>query len=1394
MTGDDSGQNSNPSSVVVQNVQDAPFPTGVILDDTNYPLWSQLMEMRIGARNKSGFITGRSKKPTANEKLIETWLIDNNRVKSWLIDSMSPPLIRRFIRLQTAAEIWEAVGKTFYDGTDETQLFELNRKSFTTRQNGRTLPAYYNELVSIFQDIDTRLTTQEDTVAETVSLNKTLSRLRVHIFLAGLDSEFNQARSEILRKDPPLSLESCYAYIRKDHNQRQTMEDPKQESDSVVHMASRSRPQKGKNSNSKGNTFTCAHCGEEGHSKLRCYEIIGYPEWWDFSKKPRKKIGQATVATSSPGQEGSPPMAAHTSTIPGMLHRNQTPNNSWIIDTGATDHMTNNPEHLITSNPPKQSIIQTASGEPEAVTCQGSVKVSSSMELDTVLVVPSLSSNLLSVSQITEALNCYVIFWPNECVFQDIATHQILGCGTRRGRLYYLEENHRSKAYQTGIKQANKSMALLWHRRLGHLSFSYLKKLKPNLFLSLDDNEFNCGICEMAKNKRTSYVSSTNKNTVPFMKIHSDVWGPAPIPTPSGARYFVTFVDECTRMIWISLLKNKGEVVCAFKELHHLIKTEYRKEIQVLQSDNGGEYINHEMTRFCQENLIRHQTSCAKTPEQNGLAERRNRQILEIVRASLFDMNVPRQLWGEAVRSAAYLMNRTPSRVIEFKTPLQQIQELVNTPINNGLDPRIFGCTAYVHKSEGKLEPRAVRCVFIGYADKKKGYRCYDPIEEKIYVTRDVSFHETVPYYGDGCSLQGETPEEVNTTMEFVDDLELAGNNEATSEQNQTNSTVPPADTEHTNNISEQNQTDNPENMDSSILQETEDAHEIPPDEPAPRYPVRSNRGVPKKQYQPNLNAKSRYPIGNYVSHHRLASSHALAVNNLSSTSIPNNVQEAVKDEKWKKAMNEEMEALQKNETWELVKLPPGKKLVGCRWIYTLKLDSNGNIDRYKARLVAKGYTQKYGIDYGDTFAPVAKINTIRILISIAANEDWPLKQFDVKNAFLNGVLEDEVYMDPPPGTDCGGKVCKLKKALYGLKQSPRAWFGRFSTFMKKIGYKQSDADHTLFVKAGDRTVTALIVYVDDMVVTGNDSEEIKRLQTLLATEFELKDLGHLKYFLGIEVSRSKAGITMCQRKYILDLLTETGMLDCKPVETPIETNHKLSILPDQVPTNKERYQKLVGKLIYLSHTRPDIAYAVSVVSRFMHAPSEEHMKAVYRILKYLKATPGKGLFFGKNQDHKVVGYTDADWAGDRMDGKSTSGYFTFVGGNLVTWRSKKQKVVSRSSAEAEFRGMVHGVCELLWIKRILRDLGIALTAPMQLRCDNESAVKIANNHVQHDRTKHVEIDRHFIKDHLEKKTIELPHVSSEDQLADMMTKAVCGRVFECSLSKLGMLDIHSPP
>ncbi|KAL0416651.1 UNVERIFIED_CONTAM: Retrovirus-related Pol polyprotein from transposon RE1 [Sesamum latifolium] len=470
--------------------------------------------------------------------------------------------------------------------------------------------------------------------------------------------------------------------------------------------------------------------------------------------------------------------------------------------------------------------------------------------------------------------------------------------------------------------------------------------------------------------------------------------------------------------------------------------------------------------------------------------------------------------------------------------------------------------------------------------------------------------------------------------------------------------------------------------------------------------------------------------------------------------------------------MTEEMEALRKNSMWKIVPLPEGKKTIGCRWVYTVKLKPDGSIDRYKARFFAKGYTQKYGVDYQETFILVAKLDTIRILISIAVNRDWPLLQFDVKNAFLNGDLEEEVYMESPPGVrlDTGStkKVCKLKKSLYGLK----------SYFV----YKHKEGK-----------VTALIVYVDDMVLTEDDTEEMKLLQEQLAAEFEMKNLGELKYFLGIEIVRSDQEISLSQRKYVLDLLTETGMLACRPAETPIEINHKLGIFPDQVPTDIARYQRLVGRLIYLSHTRPDIAYAVSIVSQYMHQPSEEHMNAVYRILRYLKGSPEKYLFFSKNSISNIEGYTDADWAGDQTTRKSTSGYFTFVEGNLVTWKSKKQKVVARSSAEAEFRGMAQGICELLWIKRVLSDLRIEHAKPMNLYCDNKAAIEIAQNPVQHDRTKHVEVDRHFIKEKLDHKVIQFSFVKSEDQVADILTKTVSRKAFQNIIGKLGMVDNYAP-
>jgi hypothetical protein len=351
--------------------------------------------------------------------------------------------------------------------------------------------------------------------------------------------------------------------------------------------------------------------------------------------------------------------------------------------------------------------------------------------------------------------------------------------------------------------------------------------------------------------------------------------------------------------------------------------------------------------------------------------------------------------------------------------------------------------------------------------------------------------------------------------------------------------------------------------------------------------PFKQNRGKPPNRYSPELeDQRSRYPIANYVSTKKLSEPLKNFVNELSSHHIPTSVDEALNDSRWIQAMKEEMEALLKNKTWTLVSLPEGQKTVGCKWVFSIKYKADGSVERYKARLVAKGYTQTYGIDYQETFSPVAKLSTVRVLLSLAANLDWPLHQFDVKNAFLHGDLEEEIYMDVPPGYMANSEakiVCKLQRTLYDLKQSPKAWFGRLNSAMRKYGFQQSNLDHTLFLKHHLGKVTALIVYVDDMIITGDDSEEIARLQEQLATEFEMKNLGGLKYFLGIEVARSKHGIFLSQRKYILDLLSEVGLLDCKPADTPIIQNHRLGEYPDQVPTDKGRYQRMVGKLIYLS-------------------------------------------------------------------------------------------------------------------------------------------------------------------------------------------------------------------
>jgi hypothetical protein len=481
----------------------------------------------------------------------------------------------------------------------------------------------------------------------------------------------------------------------------------------------------------------------------------------------------------------------------------------------------------------------------------------------------------------------------------------------------------------------------------------------------------------------------------------------------------------------------------------------------------------------------------------------------------------------------------------------------------------------------------------------------------------------------------------------------------------------------------------------------------------------------------------------------------------------------ASKFPQWCTAMTEEYTALQRQQTWSLVPPPIDKNIVGCKWVFKLKRNSDGSISRYKARLVAKGFHQQHGIDFEETFSPVVKPPTVRLILALAVTYNWPLRQLDVRNAFLHGVLKEEVYMAQPPGyinPHFPKHVCRLHKSIYGLKQAPCAWFESFTTQLLNLGFHSSTADSSLFIYTAGSTIAFLLLYVDDIVLTGNNPQFISQLIVNLSKVFELKDMGTLSYFLGLQIQRSTTGLSLTQTKYATDLLTKHNMLNCSPCKTPCVPHVRLSATTGTPLTDVHAYRSLVGALHYLTFTRPDLSFAVHQVCQFMNAPTDIHLVAAKRILRYLRGTLDHGLYYTPGPT-SLSAFTDADWAGDPNDRCSTSGLLVFLGHNPITWSAKKQLTVSRSSTEAEYRALASASAELCWLRVLLKDLGIYLHDPPILWCDNVSALAIASNPVFHARTKHIEVDFHFIRERVLRKDLQVKFVSTTDQLANIFTK-----------------------
>jgi hypothetical protein len=431
--------------------------------------------------------------------------------------------------------------------------------------------------------------------------------------------------------------------------------------------------------------------------------------------------------------------------------------------------------------------------------------------------------------------------------------------------------------------------------------------------------------------------------------------------------------------------------------------------------------------------------------------------------------------------------------------------------------------------------------------------------------------------------------------------------------------------------------------------------------------------------------------------------------------------------------------------------------------------------------------------DFFDTFSPVAKLTTFRLLLALSSIHNWHLHQLDVNNAFLHGELQEDVYMQIPDGIHCdrSNQVCKLQKSLYGLKQASRKWNEKLTSLLLREGYVQSTTDYSLFTFTKDAHFTALLVYVDDIILAGNDLMEFNRIKSILDLNFKIKDLGVLKYFLGLEIAQSKLGITISQRKYCLDLLQESGLLGSKPAITPLDPSAKLHQDKGQLYEDVSSYRRLIGKLLYLTNTRPAISFATQQLSQFLQKPTMSHYKAACRVVRYLKMNPGRGLFFPRDSDMQVLGYSDADWAGCLDRRRSTSGYCFFIGNSLVSWKAKKQVTISRSSSETEYRALSTATFELIWILFLLRDLKITCPKLPVLYFDSQSALHIASNPVFHERTEHLEIDCHLVREKLQQGLLKLLPISTADQVADFLTKALPSPKFNQFVSKLGMIDIY---
>ncbi|SGZ16631.1 BQ5605_C020g09047 [Microbotryum silenes-dioicae] len=1148
------------------------------------------------------------------------------------------------------------------------------------------------------------------------------------------------------------------------------------------------------------------------------------------------KKGSRTIASpavTSPTDTERPEPTTFTACL--LATPSAFPKSAWLLDSGANRHMANDSTLFSSLRPFTGPHVAGVAGSLPSTGC-GSVRLSTSagpVVATDVLLVPSLPCNLLSVRRL-DRLGFTVSFGSGHAAIRNSSGTVVATARAIANDLYALNVAPSTCMPNALLATPHRVSLLTLHRRLAHLPVAQLKNVvQKGLVTGVDwvyseeeFRSFHCNACLASKAHALPFARSKSIAPGRLALIHVDV---AQMPRASfgGHRYMLVIVDDYSRKQWCLLLTYKSDVFHRLRDWILEVENATGDRVKTIRSDNGGEFTLRTFVDFCVAKGIRRELTIPYTPQQNGRVERTNRTIKEGILALLYSAGADTRLWAEAAKYFVHCKNLLPHAGIHGEVPDTRWYGMA--PDVSSL--RTFGCRAWhclpsVKRTD--LDPKAVPLIFVGLDDHAKAYRLFDPATRKILLSRNVVFRESeFPALQPAANTTtGATPLPVAAEV-YPDQVDHSEPLLVASPRSPAPRAAPPAappgpapvaSDQGPSPASDQGSptASDQGSSDSAISTPCPSPRPVVPRPlPAPPSPARSESPdpidlLPRSSDLASFCLAPEFPDDLDDALHSpppvayLASGAAALLNNAppDSTELiapardPPHWRAAMatpQADEWRLAAQAEFDSLSRDFSAftpiDESLVPADAKILGSRFVFRTKRDQHGQVKSYKGRLVARGDSQRSGIDFDETFAPVAKFTSIRALLALAAAHGYHVHQADIDKAYLHGKLDKPLYIRVPDGIYMPGKVLQLHRSLYGLRQAGRIWNDEIDSALSALGYAATESDHCVYVRTAGDERHYIALYVDDLLMISPSLPEIERTLQGLEQRYGVKRLGEAEYILGIQIRRSDDGsITLSQEQYLKDVLARFGMSDAHPVATPMQPDLRLEVELQPTPfPDRTRYLQAIGSLMYASTgTRPDLAYTVGYLARFSRAPSTAAWGAIKHAFRYVAGTLSHGLRFAHGASPPLVGYSDCNWGACLSSSKSTMGYNFIYAGAAVSWSSRLQSRVADSTCDAEYLGLSHAGKEAIFLRQLFGELGLSSSEPVLIYGDNQGANALTKNPVFHARTRHIRLREHFVRDMVSLGDIVIQYITTSEMTADIFTKALSRDLFARHRGRLG--------